>query len=275
MTETTGWNSFARVNASARWRKQSAAMGGHLTKLIVHEADVHPGMHVLDVASGTGEPAISIATQLNGTGHVIASDISSEPLNVGQDRAQQRGLTNIRFEHADVHQLPFSDGDFDRVTSRLGLMFFSDLSKALREIHRVLKPGGRLTAVAWGPMEQPYFQTTVGTVLRLIRGITIPPSAAALFKFAEPRTIKQALDEAGFHDVRAELRTVEWNWQGTAAEVWEYFQQVTIPFAPLLNSIPPERRPETDQAVCNAIEPLKQGDELHFNGVFVLVTASK
>src|SRR4051812_24005498 len=141
------WHSFARTNASERWRKQSAMMGTPLTQLIVDEARVEFGMRVLDIACGTGEPAISIATLLNGTGEVIAADISPEPLRIGEARAQQRGLTNIRFQVADAHRLPFEDQQFDRVTSRLGVMFFADLSKALREIHRVLKPGGGFTAV--------------------------------------------------------------------------------------------------------------------------------
>ena len=74
------WNTFARVNASQRWRKPSAAMGRAMTEAIVREAHVEAHMRVLDVACGTGEPAISLATLLNGTGEVIATDISSEPL---------------------------------------------------------------------------------------------------------------------------------------------------------------------------------------------------
>src|SRR3954469_18409707 len=155
MTESN-WNSFARTNASDRFRKQSAIMGTPLTELIVREANIEPGMRVLDVACGTGEPAISIATELNGTGEVIATDISEDPLNIGDQRARQRALSNIRFQLADVHQLPFDDGRFDRVTSRLVLMFFADLPKALNEIYRVLNPGGSFTAVAWGPLQQPY-----------------------------------------------------------------------------------------------------------------------
>src|SRR3954451_23482529 len=127
------WNSFARTNASDRWRKQSAIMGAPLTKLIVDEARVGPGMRVLDVACGTGEPAISIATLLNGTGEVVATDISPEPLKVGEQRARHRNLENISFQIADAHQFPFDSARFDRITCRLGLMFFAHLPKALRE----------------------------------------------------------------------------------------------------------------------------------------------
>lgn len=144
------WNSFARKQAGQRWRKQSAAMGRGLTELLVREADVEPGMNVLDVACGSGEPAISIASQLNDTGRVIGVDISAEPLAVARERAAQRKLTNVSFQQADVQRLPFAAARFDRVTCRLGLMFIADVSQALAEIKRVLRPSGRFATAAWG-----------------------------------------------------------------------------------------------------------------------------
>jgi len=263
------WNSFARTNASERWRKQSAAMGTPLTQLIVDEAYVEPGMRVLDVACGTGEPAISIATELNGTGEVIATDISPEPLKVGEGRAQQRGLTNVRFQLADAHQLPFPDQQFDRVTSRLGLMFFSDLPRALREIHRVLKPKGRFTAVAWGPIQQPYFDTTVAVVHK-ITGVPLPELGLNMFKFGQTGALTKALLQAGFASAHDELRTVEWTWPGAPEDVWEYFRSVTVPFAPLFQSIPQDRKWEIDRAVVDAMQPYCVGNCVRFSGSFIL-----
>src|ERR1035437_8333008 len=100
------WNSFARVNASQRWRKPSAMMGRAMTDAIVAEAQIVPHLRVLDVASGSAEPASSIATSLNGTRMVTATDISAEPLGIGEQRSRERQLANIRFRVADVHALP-------------------------------------------------------------------------------------------------------------------------------------------------------------------------
>ncbi|HEY2170727.1 MAG TPA: methyltransferase domain-containing protein, partial [Candidatus Angelobacter sp.] len=175
-TDTADWNSFGRANASQKWRRQSAAMGSDMTRAIVAAAQVQPGMRVLDIACGTGEPAISIAELLARSGVVVGVDISPAPLKIAEERATQRGLTNASFRQADAHHLPFTDNSFDCITSRLGVMFFSDLPRALSEMHRVLKPKGRTILLVWGPMDQPYFHSTIGTVLRMLPEAVMPES---------------------------------------------------------------------------------------------------
>lgn len=269
------WNSFGRAQASQRWRRQSAMMGSGMTEAIVAAAQVEPGMRVLDIACGTGEPAISLATVLHGTGEVIGVDISSAPLEIARRRAQQRGLTNVRFEQADVHQLPFEDNNFDRVTSRLGIMFFADLPNALRQMNRVLKPGGRVALLAWGAMGQPYFSSTIGTLLRAMPGSDMPESARKMFAFGQPGLLAGKLRAAGFSAVEEKFVTVPWTWPGTPQEVWEYFKEVTVPFAPLLQSVPVERGTEVDAAVVKAIAQFAEGDEIRFTAKVNLTSAVK
>jgi ubiquinone/menaquinone biosynthesis C-methylase UbiE len=270
------WNSFARVNASQRWRKPSALMGRAMTETIVAEANIVPNLRVLDVASGTGEPAISIAAALAGTGMVTGTDISAEPLAIGEQRARERNLTNIRFRVADVHALPFPDNSFERVTSRLGVMFFADLGKALGELHRVLSEGGRVSLLAWGPIQQPYFECTVGTVLRMLPDAKVPAPAATMFKFGAPGTLAGALREAGFQDVDERQRDIPWNWPGTPEEFWSYFQEVTVPFKPLLQSISDEARESIFEAVLRGLQDrYSSGGEILFDARIVLVSATK
>jgi ubiquinone/menaquinone biosynthesis C-methylase UbiE len=267
------WNSFARVNASPRWRKPSAMMGRAMTDAIVAEAQIVPHLRVLDVASGTGEPAISIATALNGTGMVTATDISAEPLAVGEQRACERKLSNIRFRVADVHALPFPDKSFERVTSRLGVMFFSNLPQALGEFHRVVTPGDRISLLAWGPMQQPYFDSTIGTILRLVPDAQVPANASSMFKFGVAGTLSRALQEAGFRDADERQTDIAWNWPGTPEEFWSYFQEVTVPFKPLLQSV--AGREDVSAAVLQELRNRYSGDQVRFQARIVLVSALK
>ena len=92
------------------------------------------------------------------------------------------------------------------MTSRLGVMFFADLPKALGEMHRVLKPGGRVALLTWGAMEQPYFESTIGTVRRVRPGLEIPAAARAMFKFGVPGTLTALLAEAGFRKIDERVR---------------------------------------------------------------------
>ena len=197
---------------------------------------------VLDVACGSGEPSISIAALLKGSGQVVGVDMAEAPLEVARERARQRGLQNVEYLQADVHALPFADQSFDRVTSRLGVMFFDDLAGALGEMHRVLKPGGQVALLTWGAMEQPYFESTIGTVRRVRPELEIPAAARAMFKFGVPGTLAAALGEAGFGKIDEGVRGLRWDWHGSPEEMWDYFRSITVPFRALLEKVEGDAR---------------------------------
>src|SRR5579864_1937723 len=135
------WGSQYRLVASEKWKAKSAAMGQPVTDALVEYAQPTPGMRVLDLASGTGEPAISLASRVGPTGHVTALDVSADLLEIAGKRARNRGLKNFTTQDADAHSLPFPDGKFDLATSRFWVMFFRQAEGALRELRRVLRPG--------------------------------------------------------------------------------------------------------------------------------------
>jgi len=267
------WDSFARLNAGERFKAQSAEMGAAVTEAIVAACEVGEGMRVLDVACGAGEPSISIAALMKGTGKVVGVDMAGAPLDVARERARKRGLENVEYRQGDVHTLEFEDGSFDRISSRLGVMFFGDLPKALGEMRRVLKPRGRVALLAWGGMEQPYFDTTVGTVLRMRPGLEIPATARLMFKFGKPGTLGAALKESGLSEIGEETQKLKWDWHGSPEEMWDYFRGVTVPFRGLLEKVDGDA--EVDGAVLAALRERFDGEWVRLEAEMVVATGVK
>jgi SAM-dependent methyltransferase len=269
------WGASYRLIASEKWKAKSAAMGRDVTDALVEYARPKPGMKVLDLASGTGEPAISLAARVGSTGHVTALDLSSELLQIASERAQQRGLTNFATQQADAHQLPFSDQSFDLVTSRFGVMFFQDCEKAFREVHRVLKPEARACFLAWGPFEQPYWSSMIGVVIKHVGGPAIVPGGPDPFRFGQPGSLSSVLRKAGFSNVEEETKNLPWTWPGTAEEVWQQMQAVATPFLPLLQRVPAEKRDEINREVLTAVQQHADGDSIKFGAAVVLASGTK
>ena len=269
------WGSSYRLIASEKWKAKSAAMGRDVTEALVQYARPKSGMKVLDLASGTGEPAISLAARVGSEGHVTALDLSSELLEIATKRAEERGLTNFSIQQADAHQLPFPDQSFHLVTSRFGVMFFQDCEKALREVQRVLKPGARTCFLAWGPFEQPYFSSMIGVVVKHVGGPALVPGGPDPFRFAQPGSLSSMLRKAGFSNVEEETITLPWTWPGTAEEVWEQAQAVAAPFLPLLQRIPAEKRAEIDRQVIRSVQQYADGPNIKFGAVVVLASGTR
>lgn len=250
-------------------------MGRPVTDALVSYASPRQGMQVLDLASGTGEPAISLAMRVGSEGHVTAIDLSSELLEVAAQRARARGLTNFTTQQADAHSLPFADGVFDLATSRFGVMFFRDVVSALGELRRVLRPEARACFLAWGSPDQPYWQSTMGTVHRHVGGPLLSPDGPNPFRFAKPGSLSTVLRAAGFQGVEEETKTLPWSWPGPAEEVWEQAQAVAVPFRAMLDRVPQEKWPQIHAEVHEAVRQYSDGEKIDFGASVVLASGKK
>jgi SAM-dependent methyltransferase len=276
MTSTIpDWGTSFRLTAAEKWKAKSATMGRDVTEALVAYADPQPKMRVLDLASGTGEPAITIAKRIAPTGHVTALDLSSDLLAIAAARARQGSLTNFTIQQADAHQLPFPDEQFDLATSRFGVMFFADTQRALSELRRVLKPGARACFAVWGSKDQPYFASTIGVVHRQVGGPFLESNGPDPFRFSRPGSLSEALTQGGFSNVHEETRTVPWTWPGPPEEAWEQQRAIATPFLPMFNRVPPEAWPKINDEVHAAVRRHEKNGAIEFGATIVLASAEK
>jgi SAM-dependent methyltransferase len=269
------WTDEQTVAAWRKWHGRLAAFTHGVTEANLEAAQLRPGMRVLDLASGVGDPALSIAEAVGPSGHVTATDIGPGMIGLAEELARSKGLTNIDFRVADVESLPFPDESFDVVTCRFGVMFFPDQVKAFRECLRILKPGGRVAFVAWGGREQPFLTATINHVLKYVDAPPPDPEAPHAFMFGERGLLQRRLEAAGFAGVREEVRTVSGRWTGTPEEYWQQFIEVAAPFRPLIAKLTPETRAKAEEEIFAALRKLWDGKVLTMPLEIVIGTGTR
>src|SRR5260370_7020479 len=203
------WTGDKTIAGWRKWHAHIAAFTRGATEAILEAAQLRPGLRVLDLASGVGDPALSIAAKIAPSGRVVATDLGPGMISLAEELARKKGITNIESREASAESLPFADQSYDVLTCRFGAMFFPDLAKALRECLRVLKSGGRAAFVAWGKKEQPFFSTTAGILMKHVPDPPPPPapSRPPLPLFGERDRLRHDPEADGVVYVHGEART--------------------------------------------------------------------
>ena len=156
---------------------------------------------VLDVATGTGEPGLTMAAMLT-RGKVIATDLSEEMLAVAAENAAKRNIKNFETRCCDVSVLPFEDNSFDAVSCRFGFNLFPDMQLALSEMVRVLKPGGRIATGVWGTAEKnSWTAISMGIMISMLQLKPPAPGAPGVFRCAAPGLMADLFANEGLKNI--------------------------------------------------------------------------
>jgi ubiquinone/menaquinone biosynthesis C-methylase UbiE len=229
---------------------------------------------VLDIASGTGEPAFSIAT-IARSGEVYATDLSEEMLSIARNYADEHDINNIEFKVADVSNLPFKNIFFDKISCRMGFMFFPDMQLAANEMFRVCKEGGKVAICVWAAPENNDWSTTITKILS--KYIQVPkPSANApgMFRCAKPGLVKQLFENAGFKNVKEETIYGKLDF-GTPENYWLNRTEMSESTISLLNKTGEATRKQIkDELIADCNNKLTNG-RLIFNYASIIISAEK
>ena len=189
-----------------RWHPTLKRWLGPATDLMLDMAQVKEGHWVLDIAAGAGEQSITAAERVGSNGYVLATDLAPKILEFALELAKESGLNNIEIKEMDGENLTLPDNSFDAIISRVGLIFFPDQQKALKEMLRVVKPGGFVAAIVYSTVEKNKFFSTPVSIIR--RRAQLPPPLSGQpgpFSLGEKGVLDTAFKQAGFVNVESKF----------------------------------------------------------------------
>jgi ubiquinone/menaquinone biosynthesis C-methylase UbiE len=208
---------------------------------------------VLDIAAGTGEPGLTIATRVP-KGSVIGTDLAEGMLAVAAARARAESRSNYATRVADVCALPFPDATFDAISCRMGFMFFPDMALAAREVARVLRPGGRFSTSVWGaPDKNPWVTTIMGAVRRNVSLPAPVAGAPGMFRCAPAGLIAGLLRDAGFCGVTEKEISGQVVYD-SADHYWTMMMEVAAPVVTAMSGADESIRATVKSEVYAALE---------------------
>lgn len=191
-----GWD-LAADDYEALWQDQLAPVQSALLR----RAAPAIGESILDVACGTGLVTVAAARAAGPAGRVVGVDISGQMVDSAGRRARDRGLAQVEFARMDAESLTFADGSFDLALCSLGLMYMPEPERALREMRRVLRPGGRLAIAVWGDRSRCGW----ASLFEIVQAEVASEVCPLFFRLGTPVAVERACREAGFDAVEPQV----------------------------------------------------------------------
>jgi ubiquinone/menaquinone biosynthesis C-methylase UbiE len=269
MTQQISFETY-RGNAAENYERYFVpTIGAPLAADLVDLAAPRSGEHVVDIACGTGIVARLVAERVGAAGSIAGVDINPGMLAVAHRAAPADAP--IDWHEARAEELPLADGAFDVALCQLGLQFFADKPAAVREMRRVLAPGGRLLVNLPGP-RPPIFAVLEDALAR-----HIGPEAAAfletVFSLYDPTELRDLLHGANFAEVDVWATEKTLPLPPPADFLWQYVH--STPLAGAVGSLDDEQSAALEREVVAGLEPFSEDGALVLGQPLTLATARK
>ncbi len=238
---------------------------------LVDVAALQPAEHVLDVACGTGFVARLAAQRVGAKGRVVGIDVNASMIEAARASAYREVSPTIEWQVADAAALPFENGAFDATLCQQGLQFFPDRVQALREMRRVLRPGGRLALTVWSAIADTPYAAALAAALAQ----HVSPEAGSMAQ--APHALHDAVElhrlvaSTGFQNVHVRP-TIETT-QLPLPEEFAPGHFAALPMAATIAQLTPERREALIEDMSEALRPYVDGEHLTVPAGVHVVTA--
>jgi ubiquinone/menaquinone biosynthesis C-methylase UbiE len=277
-------NDAERKQSKARWEqtvgfwRKTDEMEARLTRPVSERmldlARVSPGMRVLDIACGRGEPALPAAHRVGPSGWVLGVDLVEGMLPMARERASREGLTNVEFRVGDAEALQVGEHVFDVATLRWGLMYMPSPERALASIHRALKPGGALVIASWAEPARVPYASLPRQLLARYRDVPAPnPDGPSTHRHADPAVLDAALQRNGFSVEASEELEIPVVEAADGRGIVAWFRAFGGSLMKLVDELPPHQQHAWEQDLSSEVEKYRVGAHVFLGGVTRLTLA--
>jgi SAM-dependent methyltransferase len=264
------------VSAAPGWREHAAyadARGAEVTARLLALTAPRPGDRVLELACGPGGMGLATAARVAPGGEVVMSDIAAEMVAIAAERADELGLTNVSTRVIDFEDIDEPGESFDVVLCREGLMFAGSPARALSEIRRVLRPGGRLGLAVWDARERnPWLSTVFDAVSSVLDRPVPPPGMPNPFALGDAERLDALLREADMTDVGVSDLAVPLR-AGSLDEWWRRTSALAGPLTAILASLPEAAAHAIGDRAREAAAAYETPAGIEFPGVALIASA--
>lgn len=257
------------ASVSEGWRRHAdyvEARGAEVTAKLLDFAAPQPGERVLELACGPGGMGLAAAERVTPGGEVVLSDVVPEMTAIAAERAREHGRA-VTTRVLDLERIEQPDAAYDVVLCREGLMFAPDPARAACEIHRVLRPGGRIALAVWGPRDRnPWLGVVLDAASAQLGRPVPPPGMPGPFSLSDAGGLAALLRRAGLVDVVVGELPVPVR-AASFEEWWSRTCALAGPLSSVLASLPEPATQAMRARVREAVTPYETPDGLDIPGV--------